>query len=809
MWKNYLLVAFRNLTRNRAYSVINILGLAIGLATCLMIMVYVVDEASYDRQFKGVGSLYRVAFGPNNNDGWAAAPAPLAAAMKQDLPEIDESARLLRFPGADNIVLECRNAKDSRQFLESNGYYADSSFLRIFTYTFTAGNAQTALDRPNSMVVSQTVADKLFGKEDPIGKQVKVGLPFGRFNYTVRGVFQDKDLRSHIPVHFLFSMNNSDIGQFVPAMKSWATQNIFHTYIRLKPGTDVNAFAKKLTPYFYRKGGEELKASGTNKTLLLQPVKDIYLQSHLQDELAPNGNLHTLYILSSIALFILVIACINFMNLSTARSEKRGKEVGVRKVLGADRASLIRQFLGESFLLCCLSLALALLLAWIALPAFDAFTGKDLQPFHDLRLIGLIIGLTLFAGLLAGSYPAFYLSAFRPATVLKGKLVHHLSASLLRKGLVVFQFTISIGLILAAIVIGDQMLLFKDKDMGFDKDRQIILPLQGKQEQANYDVLRNELIKSSYVHSVTSGSSYPGIANIFDMQFYAPGKKGSEFIDLQQVSVNNNYFETMGYTLLAGRTLESDKIADTGSVILNLTAVKQLGFAPSRALGQQVHFYWQGVEHEMRIVGIVRDFNFESLHNPIRPLGFSTMNFFGNKYSYLIAKMQTADIPATLAFMHKTWDRINPATPFSYSFLDQDFARNYEKEQSTSTLVMCFTGIAILIACLGLFGLTAFAAERRTKEIGIRKVLGASVGNVTLLLSRDLIRLVGISILIACPLTAWIMQKWLDNFAFRINISWRMCLAAAAAGTLTALCTVSFQSIRAARANPIRSLRTE
>jgi putative ABC transport system permease protein len=809
MWRNYLLVAFRNLSRNRAFSFINILGLAVGLATCLLIMVYVLDEVSYDRQFKDVDRLYRLVQGAHG-EGWSADPAPVAQGLKSDFPEVEESARLMKYPNMDNTVLDYTRGRESRRFNESNGYYVDSTFFRLFSYDFVAGDPLTALDEPNSMVISQTIAGKLFGREDPIGKQIKLGLPFGRFDYTVRGVFRDQGLRSHIPAHFFLSMSNGDIGQWVPTLKSWATVNIFHTYFKLKAGSDVAAFEKKLNPYFRTKAGEEWKTMGVGGIVSIQPVKDIYLHSHLGDEIAPNGNIHTLYVLCSIAVFILVIACINFMNLATARSEKRGKEVGVRKVMGANRGALIRQFLGESFLLCCISLALALLLTWIVLPAFDAFTGKDLQPFHEPRLIAVIVALTLFAGLLSGCYPAFYLSSFRPAAVLKGKLVHHFSASLLRKGLVVFQFTISIGLILGAIVIGAQVTLFRNQDLGFDKDRQIVLPLEGKEEEANYDVLRDELLKSSYIRSVTSGSTYPGIANINEMPFHSTVKKGVDgAVELAQVSVNNNYFQTLGYTLLAGRTLRSEQAADSGSVILNLTAIQRFGLKPSTAIGQKVNYNFQGQYHEMQIIGIVRDFNSEGLQNSIKPLGFSTLNFFGNKYSFLIAKMQTADIPAALTYMHKVWDKINPSTPFTYSFLDQDFARNYDKEQQTSRLVMFFTAIAILIACLGLFGLTAFAAERRTKEIGIRKVLGASVGHVTILLSWDLLRLVVIAILIACPVTAYIMDRWLQNFAFRTHLSWWMFLAAAVAGTLTAVITVSFQSIRAARANPVQSLRSE
>jgi putative ABC transport system permease protein len=808
MWKNHLLIAFRNLSRNRAFSVINILGLAIGLATCLLIMVYVLDEASYDRQFRDVGQLYRVAIG-TGGDGWAAGPAPLAGALKSDLPEVAEATRLMKFPDMDNTVLEYTQDKESRRFIEPNGYYVDSSFFKVLSYPFVAGDPRNALERPNSIVISQTIAEKLFGREDPIGHQIKVGLPFGRFDYTVGGVFRDQGLRTHIPAHFFLSMKNGDVGQWVATENSWSMTNIFHTYIRLKPGSDPMAFEKKLNPFFRRRGGEATKAFGLEKGLILQPVRDIYLQSKLGDEIAPNGNIKSLFILGSIAVFILIIACINFMNLSTARSEHRAREVGVRKVMGARKNALVLQFLGESFLLCGIALVLALLLTWIALPAFDVFTQKDLQPFSEPRLIGVIVGLTLFAGLLSGCYPAFYLSSFNPVAVLKGKLVHHLSAAILRKGLVVFQFTISIGLIVGAIVIARQMALFRNYDLGFDKDRQIVIPLQGKQEAANFDVLRDQVMKSPYIRSVSSGSSYPGIANINTMPFYSSGKTGKDFVELQLVSINNNYFQTLGLTLLSGRWLIAERAGDSSSIILNTTAIKQFGMDPATAIGKRIAYNWEGTAHEMTIIGIVRDFNFESLHSPIRALGFSTLNFFGNKYGFLIAKIQTPDLGSALKYMGDSWNKINTATPFSYSFIDQDFARNYEKEQHTASLVLYFTVIAILIACLGLFGLTAFAAEQRMKEIGIRKVLGASAANVAILLSGDLLRLVAIAVLIACPVAAYTMHKWLENFNYRTNLSWWIFPASAALAAFAALVTVGFQSIKAARTNPIVSLRSD
>lgn len=806
MWRNYLVVAFRNLRRNKVFSLVNILGLAIGLTTCLLLMVYVLDEMSYDRQFKDAGRVYRVAFQSPSGD-WSSLPAPMSQALKADMPGIGQTTRLLKLMGMENITVSNREGREDRKFSETNAYYVDSTFFSVLSYPFVSGDPATALNRPNTVVLSATLAGKLFGNADPIGHEIKLDAGSGPIGYVVSGVFQDKDLHTHIPAHLFLSMNSAEVS-WVTHIGSWGMENIFHTYIKLRPGADPVALEKKLTPFYYRHGGDDLKVISA-RNVVLQPVKDIYLHSNMGNEIATNGSIRTLYILVSIAVFILIIACINFMNLSTARSEHRAREVGVRKVMGALQGSLIRMFLGESFLLCALSLLVAMLLTSALLPVFDTLTGKDLQPWHEPRLLLVIAGLTLFAGLLSGCYPAFYLSSFKPVAVLKGKLIHHFSAALLRKSLVVLQFTVSIALILGAIVVGRQMTLFKDQDLGFDKDRQIVLPLQTKESISNYNVLRDELKNSAYVKSVTSGATYPGIPSLFDMLFYPPGKSGNEWVDIFLANTSKDYFQTLGLTLLAGRELEPEVKADSDALVLNTTAIKKLGFMLADAVGQKISYQFQGSTHVMRIVGVVRDFNTEGLQKPIDSYGFTTSDFFGNRYSYAIAKIQSADLSTALIHLRETWNRINPGTPFIYSFIDQDFARNYEKEQRTSTLVMYFTGIAILIACLGLFGLTAFAAEQRIKEIGIRKVLGASTANVTLLLSRDLIRLVGIAILIASPFAALVMNKWLHNFAYRIHLSWWMFAAAAAGATLTAILTVSLQAIRAARANPIRNLRSE
>jgi putative ABC transport system permease protein len=812
MVKNYFKIALRNLQRNKAFSFINVFGLAIGLATCTLIMLYIFSEMGYDTQNKNADRIFRIAtkaaqLGNVKDKPWAATSAPVAWGLKEDMPEVEQSTRLLKFPTLDKMLLKYEHGNNSKQFYETNGYYVDSTFFQIFTYDFKYGNALTALNEPNSVVISEEVAQKMFGNENPVGKPINIGMPYGTFNYTVNGVFKDASLKSHIPAHFFLSMRNGDIGTWVEQQANWATNNIFFTYVKLKEGANPIAFEKKLQAFIDKRGGTDMKALGVSKQLFIQPVQDIYLHSDLDSEIAPNGNITYLYILGSIALFVLLIACINFMNLSTARSGRRAKEVGIRKVMGAERRSLVYQFLGESVMMSFLALLLALLIAYAFLPFFNNLTQKNLTLFDKPELWLWITGLTLCSGILSGFYPAFYLSSFRPIAVLKGKLLNNFSAVTIRKGLVVFQFTISICLILGALVIIKQLNFLDNQQLGFNKNQQIILPLQDKSAIKNYAAFKNDLLKNPGVKSVTSGSTYPGIANVEDMLFYAEGKTIHEVIDVHLATVENDYFKTLGFTMLSGRGFSKEFTADSNSIVLNEAALKELGYDVTTAVGKKLYYDFQGNHNRMIIVGVVKNFNFESLYSSIKPFGFTTS--FGNKYSYVIANVATKNYAGLLKDIQYSWNKINPGIPFVYSFLDNDFQKNYEKDQRVSGIVSYFTFIAILIACLGLFGLSAFSAEQRTREIGIRKVLGASVTDVASLLSKDFIKLVLIVLLIASPLAWFGMNKWLQDFAFRIHISWWMFAVAGLLAIFIALITVSFQAVKAAIANPVKSLRSE
>src|SRR6266536_46175 len=771
MFKNYLKIALRNLGKNKAFSFINIFGLAAGLASCLLIMLYIFDESSYDKYQKDGDLLFRIASVNNKGETWAASAAPLAFAVKNNLPEVEQSTRLMTFPDIAKMLIKYENGFEKKQFFETNGYYVDSTFFQIFTYDFVYGNGLTALNEPNSLVISKEMAQKFFGNTNPVGKPLLINTPFGEFNYTVKAVFDNSKYKSHIPANYFLSMRNNDMWNWVQQQTTMIGNSVFFTYVKLKETADPNLFEKKLQSFFDQQAGADSKAMGFSIKLFLQPVKDIYLHSSLGNEIAANGNITYLYILGSIAAFILLIACINFMNLSTARSEKRAKEVGVRKVMGAEKSALIWQFLGESFMMCVMALILALMLVQILLPYFNELTQKNIHFFDEPGLLFWIVGLTLLTGLFAGLYPAFYLSAFKPVSVLKGKIINSFSATAFRKGLVIFQFTISICLVFAAIVIWQQLDYLNNEQLGFNKNQKLILPLNDGylNSESNYIALKNELLKYPEIKSVTSGSAYPGIANLNDMLFFSEGKTKNDNVDIHLTAVENDYIETLGFQLLSGRAFSKEFTGDSAGIILNETAVKQLGYTVANAVGRKIQYDVNNFKGALQIVGVVKDFNFESLHNQIQPCGFTT-SVFANRYGYVIVSLNTNNYAGSLKKIKDTWATLNPSTPFEYSFLDQDFQRNYEKEQRTSGIVAYFTAIAILIACMGLFGLSAFAAEQRIKEIGIRKVLGASVSQVTMLLSKDFIKLVSIAVLVASPLAWWTMNKWLQNFAYQVNI---------------------------------------
>ena len=821
MFSNYLKIAWRNLVRNKTFSAINILGLAAGLSCCMLIGLYVHDELSYDTQHKDGTQLYQIGtvfVRPDGEKKTAATPYPIADALKQEYPEITSITRLINLFVDDKTLLRYDEAPGkSTVFYETKGFLADPTFFSLFTYNFIEGDGNQALKNPNAIVLSEEIARKIFGNQSALNNVIHVeSNTNGDGNYTVTGVFRPSPSPSHIDAQFFLSFAGGAMAQYVKSQTGMAGNNLFFTYLKLAPGTDAKKLEAKLPAFVEKYMQKDLRAASMDKRQFLTAVSDIHLHTDLKDNVTPNGSLTYLYLMVSIALFTLLIACINFMNLSTARSAKRSGEVGMRKVLGARQGALIRQFLGESVLFSMLAFGLAIGLTLLLLPLFEQVSGKSfsLSLVRNGYMLGGFFLLSVMTGLLAGSYPAFYLSSFRPILVLKGggghtRTTNALAAISLRKGLVVFQFLLSVMLIIAVVVISQQMNFLRSADLGFAKAQQLVIPLRSTTAKATYPALKDALTHSVHVQSVGATTYYPGIFNPEDGNYYGEGQTAAQAQRTRTNRVDMDYLNTMAIKPVAGRLFSRAFPADTNQrIIVNEQAVKAMGYPSIQAaIGKKTYTERGRDRDEFTIVGVVKDFHFEDLHVAITPYAF-TLNRSPN-YNYVVAHVKAGTLQPTLKAIETIWQKLNPGEPFEYSFLDEDFQKNYAAESRISSVVSYFTLIAILISCLGLFGLATFTAEQRTKEIGVRKVLGASVGSIVTLLSRDFLKLVLIAIVIASPIAWWAMNRWLQDFAYKIDIEWWVFALAGLLAVGIALLTVSFQSIKAALMNPVNSLRSE
>jgi putative ABC transport system permease protein len=808
MLKNYIKIAFRNLWKSKGFSAINIIGLAIGLATCLLIMLFVLDELSYDRYNKKADRIYRVdgdiKFG-GNHFILAVAPDPMGPALKKDFPQIEQ---YVRFRSNGGFVVK----KGNENVQEDNVVYADSTLFDVFTLPMLDGNAASALQQPNSVVITETTARKYFNTTQAAGKTFIIN---NRNNYTVTGVIKDIPAQSHLNFDFFVSMASLKESR----ENNWISTN-FNTYVVLKEGADPKKLEAQFDALVDKYIGpqlkevmsidlDELRKSGSYEKHFLTPLTSIHLHSNKVGELGPNSSIQYVYIFSAIAFFILLIACVNFMNLSTARSANRAREVGVRKVLGSLKSNLVKQFLTESILISCIALMVALMLTFIMLPYFNQLAAKDirLNVLASPWLLPSLLLLVLVTGLLAGSYPAFYLSAFKPIQVIKGKLAAGFKTSWLRSGLVVFQFSISIILIIATIVIYKQLNFIHSYKPGFNRDQVLVLhnatPLGGKAK-----TFREEVIKLPGVDNATVTGYLPtnGWRNS-NLVFMDPTLDQKRAVAMQTWDVDEQYIPTLGMEMAAGRNFSKDFPTDSGGIIINEAALRLLGM--NDPIGKSLYYIRdlnnKDAVSDLRIVGIVKDFNFSSMRQQVTPLALMLNGNNGN----IALRLSSTNMHQLVAQIERTYKSMAPGEPFNYSFMDEEFNNLYRTEQRMGVIAITFSGLAILIACLGLFGLAAYAAEQRTKEIGIRKVLGATVSNITAMLSKDFLRLVIISALIAFPVAWWFMHSWLQDFAYRTNISWWVFIMAGITAALIAVITVSFQTIKAAISNPIKSLRTE
>ena len=805
MIKNYFKVAFRNLWKNKGFSALNIIGLASGLAVCLLIVLYVVDELSYDKYNKNADRIYRLdadIFFNGTQFTASVSPDPLAPTLVRDYPEIEQMVRL-NYQG--DILVK----KDNQNVKDHNAVFADSTFFKVFTVPMIQGDPNTALDEPNSIVIDETTAKKYFNSTDVVGKTLFVD------NTTyckITGVIKDIPKQSHF--HFSFIRPKGR------ANNDWLSNNA-HTYILVRPDasrqkiqSDVdvtinNYLAKDLMDQLHS-SLKDLQNKGSHFIYHLMPLTDIHLHSDKSYEIEANGNAADVYIFSVIAIFILLIACVNFMNLSTARSANRAKEVGIRKVAGSLRSHLITQFLTESVLLSFFSLLVALALSALLLPLFNQLSGKEMHvsTLFSTWLFPVMIALMLLVGCIAGSYPAFYLSSFQPIQVLKGKVAKGFKNSWLRSSLVVFQFCISIILIIGTIIIYNQLDFIQTRKIGYNRDQVLVLHNAWYLDQKIH-TFRNELLNIPGVTDATITGDLP-TGNGFDQEgwFRDASLDANKAIVLTDFFVDENYIPTLGMDIVKGRNFSKDFPSDSTGIILNETAVKVLGLKdPFKENLYRPNYRGDSMHGVLayHVVGVVKDFNYSSMHQHVGPLLIQ----LGDNWGSIAMRVGTKNIPSVINKVEANWTKMAPGQPFNYTFMDADFNKVYTAEQQTGKLFITFAIFAIFIGCLGLFGLVTYAAEQRTKEIGVRKVLGASVGGIVAMLSKDFAKLVLIASLIAFPVAWWAMNKWLQSFAYRTNISWWVFFAAGTAAILIALITVSFQAIKAAIANPVKSLRTE
>jgi putative ABC transport system permease protein len=809
MLKNYFKTAFRNIARHKGFSFINIAGLTLGLTACILIGLFVWDERQYDKFIPGGDQVYRVYEEYTNTEGtqtMAVTPPMFATSLQNDFPEVEKTVRVMMLPEYKSLF----EAGD-KKFFEAKGYFPDSTFFEVFPMAFKYGSSVKALDDANSIVLSNEMAQRFFGNENPVGKQLlKDKIP-----YIIKGVFETNP-KFHLQFNYVIPLSAVQLPE--ERMQSWGWHQ-FVTYAKLKPNTDVKVLEAKFQPYVKEKAQRASNEPTTNLDKpFFQPLQKVHLySSDFKFDIAQRGNIMYVNALTIIAAFILLIACFNFVNLATAKSLSRAKEVGVRKSIGAGKKQLMLQFMGETVLMSCISILLAVGLAVVLLPWLNSFTNKriSIAMFINPAVLALFVALAVVAGMTAGFYPALVLTRFKPVNVLKGSTANDATAGKtpwLRHSLVITQFALSVLLIVSAIVVFKQVNFLHNKDLGFNKEQIMFFPMRGDKMFGNTDAFKNELLNVPGVASVSIGYGFPGDAVAGD-EIIVPHNGKPVTQSVTQLAVDFDYIKTLGLQVVAGRDFSKSMSTDKDHAwIINETAVKQLGFGtPQNALGQDLQWHVWGAKSPDslktgKVIGVVKDFNYKSLYDKVES---AVLQVFPDAAWKVAVKMKTANINNTIAGVNTAWNKFTPDYPIEYKFLDENFEQMYTSEDKLMSLLWIFTGVAIFVGCLGLFGLAAYTAERRKKEVGIRKVLGATTQSVVLLLSKDFVKLVLVSLLIASPIAWYFMNKWLQDFAYRVDISWWVFAVTAIVALTISFITVSFQAIKAAIANPIKSLRTE
>lgn len=800
MINNYLKSSWRNLRRDKAYSAINISGLAVGLAICLVIVLFVRHELSYDTFHEKSDRIYRThikgRFGDTDLNSLFMAN-PLKDALIKEYPEVKH---VTRFKDIRRTLIKYKD----KSILEDGFFYADKDFFNVFTFPLIKGDPNTALSEPNQVVMTESTARKYFGEEDPMGEMIRLEDSVA---YKVSGICRDVPANSHFHFNMLASYKN----YWFSDNDLWINTNVY-TYFTLKKGQDPAAFEKKLKllvdeyvgPEVTKLMGvdlEEFERQGSSYGFHLQPLEKIYLHSNMDNEVQPTGDYSRIWYFSLIAGFILIIACINFMNLATARYGNRAREVGIRKVVGSKKGQLIGQFLTESVLVSFFALVIAIALVELLLPVFNNIAQKELtlQYFGDPLVIPSLFLFAIFIGLLAGTYPSFFLSSFKPVSVLKGKLNQGVSGNTLRGVLVTVQFVITIALFISTYIIYQQNQLLMNKNLGFDKEKVVVIERAHLLDDRVNSFIQ-ELEKNSGIERASASSCIPG-SNFGGTTFQVEGKSAEEMVQFAFNNVDGRYIETMGLKLKKGRFFSSEYSGEEDKIVINSIGAEKIG------LENPLDKHLTIAENVYEIIGVVEDYHFESLHKDIRPLCLGCEK--NNYQNYITVRLNTGELSSNLKVIQDEWEAFLPGQPFSYFFMDNNFEKLYNNETRMARIFTIFSILAILIACLGLLGLSAFAAEKRSREISIRKTMGASVSHILHMLYREVVLLLIIAIAISWPLTYYLMSHWLENFAFRIGLGFGPFIIASIAALAIAIFTTSFQALKAAHANPANTLRDE
>ena len=799
MIKNYFKIAWRNLWKNKTFTALNLSALTISLAACLIIFFWISYELSYDKSGANAERVFRVALKLEIEKQpikeFAVTAPPLMPVLVKDFPEIESAVRLR----PDNPLI----GYNQQNFFTERFFYADTTFFEVFGYPLVKGDRNAILSNINSAVITESIAKKLFGNKDPMDQVITMN---DTTLLKISGVAKDLPLNNHFNFDIIVPMKLFERQSGPNSMSNW-WNNGYYTYLLLKDPKDAAALDTKIAAIIDKYNGKQNRELGLKGTHYLQPLTAIHLHSDLRSELNPNGNVQTLRILGFIAFFLLLVACINYVNLTTATSFKRSKEIGIKKVTGATVFQLMMQLLTEAIVISIISITLAVVLAISLLPVFNELAGTQVSIAAQISLqfaLGLVV-FSILLGIAAGFFPSFYLSRIKPVITIQKTFLKPGSSFSLRKTLVVFQFSITVTLIIATIIAFQQLKHMQTRDLGFNKEQVVSIPLRNKRESIAKEKLKSDFANIAGVIKATSSSAVPG-GRLSNNTVRPEGVPRDRMQTMATLIVDHEFISTYNINMAAGRGFSKEYGGDSSAFILNEVAVRELGWGdPKNAIGKS--FLWGGGK-EGKIIGVVKDFHFNSLQQKVQPM---VMHLLPNWdwYSSISVRIPTSDVKTATRSLETAWSKVLPGHPFDYSFVDEDYNKQYKTEKQLSSLSATFSILIIFISCLGLLGLTIVAVSQRTKEIGVRKVLGASVSGIAALLSKDFVKLVLIAIVIASPLAWWLMNEWLTDFAYRINIKWWVFAVAGVIAVFIALVTVSSQAIKAGIANPVKSLRTE